>query len=264
MNEPVILFRRSPDINDELPFAQKYWKVVHQRTECRDCLVVGRYSVLPFYSELERDLKFHNCKLVNSFFDHEWISEFGYYEDLKEYTFPTWFELERVPDQGPFVLKGKTNSRKYRWRTDMFAPDKKAAVEIYCRLMDDYMIGTQGVIIRQYVPLKKLGQDPISGVPWSNEWRFFYYKGQLVSYGYYWASAEGEVCARAQMTAEGLEFAAKVAAVAAEHVDFYVLDVAEKEEGGWVLVEINDGQQSGLSNNDADVFYRRLRELIGG
>jgi hypothetical protein len=43
---------------------------------------------------------------------------------------------------------------------------------------------------------------------------------------------------------------------------FYVADVAQDQNGKWWLVEINDGQMSGLSGNDPYVLYSRLFELI--
>ena len=47
-----------------------------------------------------------------------------------------------------------------------------------------------------------------------------------------------------------------------EYANFFVLDLAEKKSGGWVLVEINDGEMSGLSENDPDMLYSNLRKSI--
>ena len=64
------------------------------------------------------------------------------------------------------------------------------------------------------------------------------------------------------MSEEGLAFADKVAAIASENADFFVLDIAEKEDGGWILIEVNDGQQSGLSENDPDVLFSNLAKSL--
>ena len=57
---------------------------------------------------------------------------------------------------------------------------------------------------------------------------------------------------------DGLKFADKIAEIASYYTTFFVLDIAEKRDGGWILIEMNDGQMSGLSMNDPDIFYKNL------
>ena len=64
---PLILFRHSIETEEEYSIARKYFDVVGSRTLVHDSLVIGRYSVLPFYKELEIDLLNHNSVLINSF-----------------------------------------------------------------------------------------------------------------------------------------------------------------------------------------------------
>ena len=61
---------------------------------------------------------------------------------------------------------------------------------------------------------------------------------------------------------EGYEFAKKVGRIAADYVNFYVLDIAQKENGDWVLIEVNDGQMSGLSEIDPHELYSNLKKLL--
>lgn len=257
---PVILFRREIAFEGELLVAQKYFTVYEQRCAIpEDSLVFGRYSVLPYYKELEKDLLLRNCRLANTYEQHRWIADFEYYQDLQEYTPESWDDTNfyRCQHPGPFVVKGKTNSRKHNWNTHMFAKDKRAAIDIASELIKDSMIGCQGIIYRKFVPLKVLGQG-INGLPYANEWRCFYYKGERISYGYYWSISDN---IPTTMDLGGLEFADEVAKKAAEFVDFFVLDVAEKEEGGWTLIEVNDAQCSGISENDPYILYHKLKHV---
>lgn len=66
------------------------------------------------------------------------------------------------------------------------------------------------------------------------------------------------------MNDAGLRFADRVADVVHRHARarFYVLDIAQKEDGNWVLVEVNEGQQAGLSAIDPTLFYSSLLELL--
>lgn len=265
MNNPVILFRKGIQEEGEVETASKYFKVVTNRTLCKDQLVIGRFSVLPFYRELEKDLQFNNCFLINTHDEHCWIADFLYYHDLKEHTPESWtddnFYLARW--SGSYVVKGKTNSRKYQWNTHMFANNKVDAIKIASELRQDGLIGNQGIVYRKYEPLKTLGIDNICGIPYSNEWRFFYYKKKRLSYGYYWASASNKVIHSATIDDEGFKFANKIAEIASEYIPFFVLDIAEKEDGGWILIEMNDAQMSGLSMNNPDVLYQNLCNCIG-
>lgn len=40
------------------------------------------------------------------------------------------------------------------------------------------------------------------------------------------------------------------------------MDIAQKEDGGWVVVELNDGSMSGLSCIDPDELYNNLLKEI--
>lgn len=54
--EPIILFGSELAFRYELQVAREYFEVIEQRCACpRGTLVVGRYSILPFYLELQRE-----------------------------------------------------------------------------------------------------------------------------------------------------------------------------------------------------------------
>ena len=100
-----VLFRQDQDNWEELPIVSEYMDVVTCRTECRDNdLVVGRYSVLPFYSELEKDLEYFGSRLINSYRQHSWIADFDYYEEMRGLTPKTWtdYDFHSAP-QGSYV-----------------------------------------------------------------------------------------------------------------------------------------------------------------
>lgn len=260
--QPIILFRKDFSTEEEFEIAKQYFDVVQYRSEVpRDSLVVGRYSFLPFYNELEKDVRNLGSTLINSYEQHLWIANMDYYYDLQEYTPETWSDHDfyRCDYDGPFVVKGRTNSRKHQWNSMMFAQTKKDAIAIGSKLFQDSLIQEQGVVYRKYVPLKTF-EIGINGLPFTNEWRFFYYKTTRLSYAYYWTTAEKPELA--QMTDEGLELADRSAEIAAENVNFFVIDIAETQAGDWIVVEINDGSQSGLSYNDPHALYSNLKKLL--
>lgn len=118
---PVILYRRldNADENEVNAINANSFKLTESRLDIKyGELVIGRYSVLPYYQEQERDIDKIGAKLINSYKQHLYIANLrNWYEDLKEFTPKTWFSLEGCNYSGPFVLKGHTNSRKFQWDT---------------------------------------------------------------------------------------------------------------------------------------------------
>lgn len=256
--EPIILFRKDRSTEDEFQIAKKYFEVTESRVGINDRLVIPRYSALPFFYELERDLKLQGSGLINSSLEHSYIANFDYYHDISHLTAESWFQLQDVPkNDGPFVVKGRTNSRKFDWSTLMYAQSFQDLVRITTELNKDSLISQQGLVYRKYIPLKTL-EIGISGTPFANEWRFFFYQDVLLSEGFYWTISEK----RGTLNDKAFELANAAAAVIKEHVNFFVLDLAEDVDGKWWVIEVNDGQQSGLSDNDADRLYKNLRNAI--
>ena len=263
---PVILYRDIGEWEEEEKSAFNHFPLFQRRSDIpSNSLVIGRYSVLPFYKELEDELIWNDSKLINTYRQHRYVADLSiWYEDLKEYTPKTWFRLEDLPDDGPFFLKGETNSKKFFWNTHCFAKNKKEAIEIEGRLFEDSLIHNQKICIRQFIPLKTF-MIGLRGLPITNEYRFFCYKKEILSGGYYWASHTDEVRSLgvdlnpAQVP---MDFLNTIANIAGDRVNFWVMDVAQKENGDWILIELNDGQMSGLSENNPWFMYRLLKEFL--
>ena len=257
---PIVLFRAGFGDEGEAELSGKYFPTTLQRNAVpENSLVIGRYSVLPYYRELQEDLKLKKSALINSYAQHRWIADFDYYDTIKEYTFETWFESHLLPDDGTqFVVKGRTNSRKGYWNTKMFAKDRRTAFMLSSELLEDPLISEQGIIYRRYTPLVTY-EIGINEQRFTNEWRFFFHKNDLLSYGYYWQNAD---VLQKNLDPKAIELAKEIATKVSEHVNFFVLDLGEKESGGWVLIEINDGQMSGLSDNDPETLYSNLKKSM--
>ena len=260
-----VYFRKSPDTKEEFEECQKYFHTVPNRTllNTTEKTVICRYSALPFNKELEDDL--HNLGLepINSNSEHSYIAEMDWIYDITRHTFTTYFDLCHIPnDAYPIIVKGRTNSRKFEWDTKMFANSRSEAIDITSELMHDPLIAPQGVVYRKYIPLEtyELG---INNMPMTNEWRCFFYKGKLIDYGYYWSILDDlSQIDETDFEKTGLFFAHSVAQIVKEYTNFYVLDVAKDINGKWWVVEINDGQMSGLSTIPPERFYYNLHRLI--
>lgn len=262
---PSILYRQYGLMEDEeLKAAQKHFVTFKHRTNVGGGeLVIGRYSVLPFYKELEEELGFKGAKLINSHRQHRYVADlWNYVHDLDGLTFRTWNakDMMSVPDGISLVLKGETNSKKDLWSTHMFAQNKQEAVDVFLNLSHDNMIGQQEIYVREYVPLVKLIDNPY-GPPVSLEFRFFVAYGEVVSGGFYWSNHTADLLAVPSPSLVPQWFIQKVIDRVKDKVNFFVMDIAQTQSGDWIVVELNDGQMSGLSENDPNVLYKNLKHL---
>ncbi len=255
----IFLFRNDLDTEEEFNICKKYVNTVEYRSQIPDnSCIWGRYSFLPFYEELEKELKLKNSYLINSYEQHRYIADIeNYYSDIKDYTPKTYFMWSGLKE-GKYVVKGKTNSRKHQWNRKMFAENLKDLSDVISRLMDDSFISDQRLCVREYIPLKEYGKG-INGLPFTNEWRFFFYKDNLIDYGYYWSHFDGEK--PKFIESEGKKLAIHVSNIVKEFVDFFVIDVAQTKDGDWIVIELNDASMSGLSDINLENFYSNISKI---
>lgn len=263
---PVVLFRAGYDGGPKecQAITPLFPLVTHRAAVPPGSLVVCRYSAWPFYEELCRDVEYGGSLLINSLTQHRYIADLGnWYRDLRDLTFETWPHLDAVPDDAfPVVLKGQTNSSKWQWKHKMFANDRQAAIEVLCRLQEDPVIGRQSIYVRKYVPLAAACVTPSwsSGPPISREVRVFICDGKVLCGASYWPSFDaGNYPTLRDVPTSLIE---DVIAKVGRNARFYVVDFAQTDAGQWVVVELNDGQMSGLSDNLPEDLYQALHEVL--
>lgn len=255
-----IYYRDSITPEDEKVAIAKYFpgsKIIPDFN--KNDLVIGRYSVLPFYRDQEKMLNEDGARLINTTDQHKYIANCQYIHNLGYYTMKTYWSAEEMMNadyDGSFIVKGVTNSKKFNWSTHMFAENKKAAIDVMIRLQQDSLIGEQQIIFREFVKFKQLDKPAGDAPPIINEWRVFAYCGKIIAKGFYWANYPD-----VKATPPDDEWLNKVIQTVNE-APFIAIDVAETEDGNWLVVEINDGQMAGLSTIDADEFYDNLATVM--
>lgn len=161
------------------------------------------------------------------------------------------WELYQTMSERAAVIKDWVKSAKHRWREACYLPahtDEARFREIYANFRRER--GEQfnrGVVFREFVPLSQRGAD-MRGFPLVEEYRLFYFKGRLLAHPEMDESGSplGEL-ARWDAIARRMD------------CPFITIDVARKEDGGWIVIEVGDGGVSGLPLSiDPGDFYRRL------
>lgn len=83
----------------------------------------------------------------------------------------------------------------------------------------------------------------------------------MLAKGYYWGSYP-ELASLAQWDHKAEALLNEAAQRVAQEATFFVLDVAETATGDWIVIEINDGQMSGLSLCDPHELYSNLAKQV--
>lgn len=259
MNNPTILFRMDLENEAEFEIAKSSFNTVQYRSEIpKDSIIIPRYSALPFFKELEHDIINLGSSLINSKEQFDWIANFEYYELIKDLTFKTYFDAQSLPDK-KFVVKGKTNSRKHQWNKMFFADSRRKAIEIACDLKQDALIGEQDIIFREFEELLTF-ETLLNGLPVTNEFRFFFYKDIELCHGYYWSCAENPE--KGKLDDNALKLVKTVSNKVKNFNNFYTVDIAQKKNLDWIVVELNSGEMSGLSLCDPKILYNNLRKNL--
>lgn len=262
---PVIYYRQCRDLDDlEITAMCNNFRCVTSRLGVqKDELCISRYSALPYYRELEQDINSLGARMINTYRQHRYIADLGdWSQDFEGITPETWSNLDMVPDSAfPVIVKGETNSKKFQWDTHFFAKTRRDAVDVMCRLQEDGFISDQWIYFRRFVPLKTYTIG-LRGVPISKEFRVFICRGNVLSRGYYWSSHVDDLPDVPDANEIPKALLDQVIERVGKSADYYTVDVAQTEKGEWIVIELNDGQQSGLSENDPNVLYSNLAKVL--
>lgn len=140
---------------------------------------------------------------------------------------------------GAVVVKDYVKSEKHAWKEACFIPDPAdfpAASRIIAKFIELRGGAFEGgLVLREFLPLKRTGVHPQSGMPLSEEVRTFWAGERLIAAGDYWGDA-----ALTEVPAVVREAAARVKR------PFFTVDGARKEDGEWIVMEVGDGQVSAL------------------
>ncbi|WP_334074216.1 ATP-grasp domain-containing protein [Paenibacillus sp. A14] len=180
-------------------------------------------------------------------------------EELKEGLGPL-FEKMTVFRSKPVLVKDYVKSRKHEWEDACFIPDAsdregvRRVVENFLSRQGSELNG--GVVIREFVPLAQLGVHPKSGMPLAQEYRLFFLDHKMIACLDYWDEAAYERASRVHVNLE--PFGNVAGGIASR---FFTMDIAKTAGGEWLVIEVGDGQVSGLPiRADVEQFYRSIKD----
>lgn len=160
-------------------------------------------------------------------------------------------------DHKSVIVKDYVKSRKHEWYESCFIEDAsntEKAMEVIHHFIErqaDNFAG--GLVLREYLDIIQTGVHFQSHMPISEEIRIYCYKGEPICFISYWSG--GIV----QMDRSFIEVIDKCAILDSP---FYTIDLAKKNDGKWVLIEVGDGQVSHLRGYDVSKFYDCFLSLL--
>lgn len=143
----------------------------------------------------------------------------------------------------PVFIKGNRQTNRHK-RSQCIIENKEQYDTLREGWKSDSILSWQKVAVREYVPLLEIDSKTFPDqVPICYEFRFFYFEGKCMAYGPYWymrrqySLPESELSEVLNLT----DWAAKRLGAA-----FTAIDVAKTAFGEWIIIEVNDAQESGF------------------
>ncbi|MGB7341263.1 MAG: ATP-grasp domain-containing protein [Phototrophicaceae bacterium] len=162
-----------------------------------------------------------------------------------------------IPFAGqPIILKDFVKSAKHYWYEACYISSAselttvKTTVENFLKIRGDDFEG--GLVFREFVDFKALADHPQSQMPLIKEFRLFFLNGIRIATMRYW-----DIEGYDDDDLPPNDLFADLAKRVKSH--FFTMDVAQRPDGEWMIVELGDGQVSGLPDtSNRDDFYRSL------
>jgi hypothetical protein len=234
-----------------------------QRT--KEVLAVGRIGAFADYETTYSGLLAEGVRLVHSPELHFRISQLPGWYPLIEAVTPRsrWFsEIPSASDveqdfQWPVFVKGiRQTSRHQRSLAIISNPEQfESAMEVYGH---DRILRWQPLVVREYVPLRPVEDSGQTRIPSSFEFRTFWWRGRCVGAGRYWWEGrmyDWNPTERQQALALAEDAAQRVNAC------FVVVDIAMTATGRWIVIECNDGQESGYAGVSPIGLWQKILRI---
>jgi hypothetical protein len=175
-----------------------------------------------------------------------------------ESSISTLVEKVKIFSGKSVIIKDYVKSEKHYWDTAFFVENSNDTIKLtetinnLIELKENDL--NEGIVIREYIELNNLTKHSKSGMPLSEEYRLFFYKNKLLCIFNYWK--EGNYNINKSDTKHFEEIAETVES------NFFTMDIARKKDGNFIIIELGDGQVSGVPEmGDSFILYKNIKEM---
>lgn len=232
--------------------------------EC-ETTAVARMGAAKDYRKRYEQLLEWNVRLLHSPEEYDRTSYLpNWYPRIKDFT-PKSLWYDHLPSiaeiesefEWPVFLKGERQTSKHNRRLSIIENTAQymEAMEAWRR---DPILHWQRVVCRQYVNLRRVARDLGQEMPKAFEFRTFWWRDSCVGAGPYWHSETYSLNAeeKAGLLRVGTEVARRM------NVTFLVIDLAMSDTGEWIVIECNDGQDSGYAGVNRFAMWSNVVRVL--
>ncbi|RYD65208.1 MAG: DUF4343 domain-containing protein [Verrucomicrobiaceae bacterium] len=159
----------------------------------------------------------------------------------------------------PVFLKGTIQSNKAKGIGSCVAHGPDQLATITTALLSSHRRSLGTIIVRKLLDLRYSRIGP-GGFPFGREYRAFIHAGQIVGLGFYWEDhdelAPLDPSEREQVANLALEAFRRL------EVPYLTVDIGQTTQGEWRVIEVGDGQFSGLSQIPVHQLWARLTDVV--
>jgi hypothetical protein len=240
----------------------------HGRIGVEEVTAIGRFGAVEDYDKLHAELIDLGVRLVHSPEQHRLCSDLPQWYALLEGMTPESWWFDKAPDAKtagnlagwPLFLKGSRQTSRHKASLSIIHDEAEYDAAI-ASFATDHLLHWQQIVIRRFEKLRRVEADMGQKIPASFEFRSFWWHGELAGAGPYfsefarydWNDAE---------RAEALELAQEAARRVA--LPFVVIDLAQRSDGKWIVIEINDAQECGYTGVKPLPLWQRMVALESG
>ena len=158
----------------------------------------------------------------------------------------------------PIFVKGSVKSNKDMGWSQVVAHDIQELSDIAENIYANTHRSQGKIILRELVTLKTVTTDP-NGFPIGREYRAFLHQGQTLALGFYWDDyADPYTLSESDKSAINILLRQVSQNIA---TPFISVDIGQLVNGEWIVIEIGDGQFSGLSQIPVLELWSKIKDL---
>lgn len=227
---------------------------------------IGFIPALERYTAIYDAAAKKGIKLINTPHQHQIAMEFDQFYPHLEGLTPKSIILNSPDDLPrieaelgyPVFVKGSVKSNKDKGWGAVTAQNRDELKQRIETILLNAHRSRGKAIIRQIVPIRHTRMAP-DGFPVGREYRIFLYKTKVLAYSFYW----DEFSDSEPLNQADKETMLQIAIEAACRVDvsYISVDTGQLESGEWIVIEIGDGQFSGLSHIPPLELWSKIKNL---
>jgi hypothetical protein len=241
------------------------WHIPNQEKKTL-AIWIGYIPFPEHYKELYEAASLKNICIINSPNEYRTAMEFDkYYSKIEHITFKSEIfdsieNIERsdIKLKYPIFLKGTVQSLKSKGFDACVAKNKKELLKISEKLFNLKRRSLGKVILREYHPLKHLRKSGL-GFPIGREFRVFMHKEIILEFGYYWE--DEDALSRLNQDEKDEIFSLCREAAKCVNVPYLSIDIGQKENNDWKVIELGDAQFSGISRIPLNKLWNKLSKI---